>query len=190
MTLLTQRTFLISFLLILAISLSYYSFVVLRHTTHTTTKNKNQSDAFMEEVSTVLFNKFGTPSIKISTPRVTHFPENDASYIELPQVTLFRNSPNPWLIHSKFAQTKNGSNEIIFNDHVVIHHVADIANPTTTLQTQSLTVFPAKQIAKTNDPVVITQPDTVVHAIGMLANFEKGTVKLLSHARGEYAPRS
>jgi len=58
------------------------------------------------------------------------------------------------------------------------------------MKTDSLTVFPHQKVVSTKDAVVILQPDLTIHAIGMTANIDEGTVKLLSQARGEYAPRS
>ena len=58
------------------------------------------------------------------------------------------------------------------------------------MKTASLTVFPDKQQASTDNAIVITQPDTVIHAVGMLADLNEGTVKLLSQAKGDYVPSS
>jgi lipopolysaccharide export system protein LptC len=80
--------------------------------------------------------------------------------------------------------------KIKFSQHVVIHHPGDVVNAMTTLQTDSLTVFPDKQQAKTDAAITITQPDAIVHAVGMLANLELGTIKLLTATRGEYVPTS
>jgi lipopolysaccharide export system protein LptC len=135
-------------------------------------------------------NKQGTPSLKVEAPNMTHYPDEDVTYINYPHVTVYRQSPQPWYINSNYAEATNGTEKIVFTDNVVIHHPTDIQNPDTTMETSSLTVFPDQKQAETDKPVVITQPDTVIHAIGMTADLNDGTVKLLSQARGDYVPAS
>lgn len=159
---------------------------------HTTVlpDDPKKPDSFMRDVVATIYNKEGNPSLKITTPKMIHYPENNTMHIMTPRVTVFRKSPQPWYIDSDYANTKNGIDEILFWSNVHIHHPSDIENPTTSLHTASLTIFPGQKIASTNDPVTFIQPDTTVHAVGMQANFDIGTIKLLSQAKGEYAPKS
>jgi len=144
----------------------------------------------MENIVALVMNKQGSPSLKVEAPKMTHYADDDVTWITYPHVTVYRQSPEPWYINSDHAEATNGTEEILFSDNVVIHHSADSENPDTTMKTATLTVFPDKKQATTNDPVVITQPDTIIHAIGMIADLNDGTVKLLSKARGDYVPAS
>lgn len=144
----------------------------------------------MEEVKATIMNKEGKPSLKVEAPSLTHYAENDATELKKPHVIIYRQTPEPWHIHSNFAKTKKGVQEITFWDNVIIHHLADANNPVTTLHTNTLSVFPDQQIAKTAEAITMEQPSTVIHAIGMMANWDQGTVQLLSQAREEYVPNS
>lgn len=187
----TVRNTLISLLLILSIGLSVWSILVSNDTKlHHNTIDPHSPDAYMEGVSAVIMNKQGTPSFKISTPKMVHYANDDTTDIEAPAVTVYRNTPSPWYINSDHAKATQGVSEILFWSNVVIHHPADKENPATTMQTTMLTIFPEKQTAETAQPVTIKQPDTTVHATGMLADMNNGTVKLLSEAKGEYVPSS
>jgi lipopolysaccharide export system protein LptC len=182
---------LISLLTLSALGLSGWSILIANPAQVTTTQDDpKKPDSFMEDVVATIFNKEGTPSLKLTTPKMIHYPENNMTHLETPRVTLFRKSPQPWFIDSDYANAKNGIEEILFWSNVHIHHPSDIENPTTSLHTASLTIFPDQQIASTHDPVTFIQPDTTVHAIGMQANYDTGTIKLLSEAKGEYAPTS
>jgi lipopolysaccharide export system protein LptC len=178
-------------LLILAVALSSWSIVLFNTDNVLPTKhNPKEVDIFMQDVVATMLNKQGLPAMKIVSPKIIHFPENDTTQILSPNVTVYRNTLSPWQINAKFAKTTQGIHKIYFWDHVEIAHAADAQNPETTLKTESLTVFPDKQIAKTDQPIVFAQPDTTVHAVGMLANMELGTIQLLSNAQGDYAPSS
>lgn len=185
------RNILISTLLILSVGLSTWSILVSNRAPTVIHKtNENLPDAFMEDIVALILNKQGTPVLKVVAPKMTHYSNDDATEIQNPIVTIYRNSPNPWKVHSDFAKTIKGISEILFWSHVVIHHLEDQANPTTTMQTTSLTVYPDKQTAQTDQPITIQQPDSTVQAVGMTADINDGTIKLLSKAKGEYVPTS
>lgn len=148
----------------------------------------DQPDAMMEGVIATIINKEGAPALKIETPKMVHYLREDTTNITSPHITVYRDSPKPWHIHSDSATATKGINQIIFHDHVVINHDHDTENPSTLIKTTVLTVFPNKKVAETNDPIILVQPDTIIHAVGMFADLNDGTVKLLSNARGEYVP--
>lgn len=185
------KNILIGLLILLAASLSGWSvFLSSKSPILVTRSSSDLPDAFMENVIATVMNKVGNPSLKVETPKMTHYPTDDATELTSPHVTVYRESPQPWHINADHAKTKQGVSEIAFWDNVVIHHQADNDNPLTTMQTAALTIFPEQQIAKTNVAVTVQQPETTVHAVGMLANWDQGTVHLLSQAREEYAPKS
>jgi len=180
----------VSLLFILAFVLTSWSILISKQTHPLSVVPSNEPDAYMENIVAIMMDKKGLPSLKIEAPKMLHYIEKDTTHIITPHVTIFRDSPEPWYINSDTADATNGTEQIVFSNHVIIHHPADVANPNTTMNTTSLTVFPDQQQAKTVDPVVITQPDTIIHAIGMLANLNSGTIKLLSNAKGDYVPNS
>lgn len=187
----TLRTTTISFLLIAALIFSSWSILIsTRKPQLFFSPDKSQPDGFMENVVATILNKEGHPSLKVVTPQMVHYYNNDMTLIMKPNVTVYRDTPQPWFVHANFARATGGTDRIFFWDDVLIDHPADTSNPVTTMTTTSLTVFPNQQLAETDQPVVIKQPDTIVHAIGMLANLNDGTVRLLSQAQGEYVPSS
>lgn len=183
------KNFAIAFFLILACAVSAWSIYLSTHgEKKIINATSNQPDAIMEDIVAVILNKEGKPILKVETPKLIHYAENDTTEMVTPHLTIFRQSPQPWYIDAIRGRASNGINEITFRDHVIIHHPGDRENPLTTMKTASLTLFPNQHIAQTNEAILVTQPDTKVSAIGMLANWNDGTVKLLSDAREEYAP--
>lgn len=142
----------------------------------------------MEVVTATFMDKQGKPSIKIETPKMVHYIENDASHLTDPQLTIYRKSPQPWFITSKFAKARGGIELLDFWEDVTIHHAADLANPATVIKTPKLTVHPNAQTAETSELITLIQPNITVKATGMFADMNVGSIKLLSEARGEYAP--
>jgi lipopolysaccharide export system protein LptC len=180
----------ISLLVLVAFGLTCWSFFNRDQGPNYVKPESSLPDAFMEKVTATIVNQEGHPSLKIESPKMVHYAENDRTDIQTPHIIVYRNSPEPWHIDSRYAKATDGIAKIIFWDQVIIHHLEDKAAPKTTIKTDSLTVFPAKQLASTQDSIEIIQPDTTIHAIGMFANLEVGTVKLLSATEGDYVPRS
>lgn len=145
-------------------------------------------DAFMEDVHALIMNKQGKPSMKIATPKLIHYPDNNISLLTTPALTLYRQSPQPWYVNAEHAKALQGIDMIDFKENVVIHHAADGNNPATIIKTETLRVHPEQQTAETADFITMTQPNLVVKATGMEADMNKGNIKLLSQARGEYVP--
>lgn len=186
---LTIKNAIVSLLLIFAIGLSSWSIYLSQKTTPSSTAKLNEPDAYMENVTATMINNEGKRTILIKSPKMVHFPENDTTDIQTPKITVYRDSPEPWYIQADFAKATNGIDKIFFQNKVILHHPHDIATPATTMKTDTLTVFPNQNIAKTEDAVIVLQPDTTVHAIGMMANLDEGVIKLMSAARGEYVPK-
>lgn len=165
---------------------TFWSFT--QSTTIPTIKPEIQPDSYMEDIHAVFMNKFGKPSMKIVTPYLVHFNEGDTTHFTLPQLTIYRETPQPWYITAKTAQSTAGMENVLFQDNVVIHHAGDLNSPATVIKTSTLMVHPNKKTAETDQPITMIQPDLTVNAIGMHADMNTGEIKLLSQARGEYAP--
>lgn len=188
---LTIKNTLLTLLTLLTLALSVWS-ILSSHTLQADNNddNTNEPDSYMEDFQAIILNKDGKPSLKVSAPKMLHYLKEDSTEMTRPHVTVYRHSPQPWFIDSAFAKTRDGIDEIIFSQHVVIHHPADIENPSTSMTTDALTIFPNEQLARTDQPITFIQPDTQIHAIGMFANLNEGTIKLLSQTKGEYVPSS
>lgn len=151
----------------------------------------NLPDGMMENVTALIMDKEGNPHIKIVTPKMVHFAEDDTTHLISPHISLlYRTSPKPWNVTANYAKATQGIDNILLWDDVIIHHAADENNPATLIKTSTLMVHPNKKTAETDQIVTLIQPSLVVKATGMQANMDDGDIRLLSQARGEYVPSS
>lgn len=148
----------------------------------------NLPDAFMEDVVSIILDKEGKPKMKIETPKMVHFSKDDTTRLFLPHLTLYRDSPEPWYITSRFAKASQGIETVNFWENVEVEHSADLNSPKTTIKTTTLTVYPNKKTAETKDLITMIQPNMTVNATGMFADMNSGDIRLLSRARGQYVP--
>lgn len=183
----STRNVLYSLLVTAALLLSGWSFFITYHKKAILPDTLDKPDAYMDDVIATIIDKQGNPSIKIVASKMIHYVENDATDITNPLMTLYRKSPKPWHLSADHARTLQGISQILLWENVIINHPGDDQNEKTTLAMPTLTVYPENQTASTADPVVINQPNSKIHAIGMNADLASGTVKLLSQARGEFS---
>ena len=147
-------------------------------------------DAYMEDVTAIILDKVGKVTMKIVTPKMLHYAQDDKTDFIDTQLTLYHKSPNPWFVESKTAQALHGIDNVIFKGNVTIHHPADYNNPATVIKTTTLTVNPNERTAETAEPITMIQPNSVIKAVGMQADMDSGNIRLLSQAQGEYVPSS
>jgi len=180
----------ILFSLIITITLGFAIWATLSNVpgNNVLAKTKLLPDAFMEDVTSTVMDKQGKVKMKIISPKMTHYAESDTTQLLNPQLILHRKSPTPWYINSRYGEATHGTDNVKFWDDVVIRHAADQTNPPTLIKTSSLLIHPDAQTAETIDPITLTQPSLTVKATGMYADMASGNIKLLSKARGEYAP--
>lgn len=187
----TYKNILIAFALLAALGiaiwttfLSFYSQPLMQ------VKNDLSPDAYMEDVSAIIMDKEGKLQLKIITPKMVHYPQDDVSHLWSPQLTLYRQSPIPWHITSKFAKATQGIENVDFWENVLIRFTGDGNTPATVIKTDKLTVFPDDNIAQTEALITLNQPNLIAQSKGMYADMNSGDIKLKSQARGEYAPIS
>lgn len=154
------------------------------------TKTASLPDAIMEDVTALIMDKQGKPTMKVITPKLIHFTADDTTHFTTPQLIFYRKSPKPWYVTSKYARATQGIENVHFSNDVIVHHAADDRNPATLIKTTQLTVHPNQQTAETDEFITLIQPNITVKATGMFADMNTGDIKLLSQARGEYEPNS
>lgn len=153
-------------------------------------QNTREPDTEMENVISIILDKQGKPKLKIVTAKLIHYAESNTTHLTSPYIVMYRQSPKPWHITSHYAKAIGGIDQVDFWGNVVIRHVIASNQPETIIKTSTLTVYPNKQIAQTNDPITLAQPNTLIKAVGMFADMNSGNIKLLSETRGEYVPSS
>lgn len=148
----------------------------------------NLPDAFMEDVRALVLDKDGNPHVKIKSPKMIHYAENNSTDLITPQITLYRDSPEPWDITAKMARAQQGVDIIDFWENVRIHHPPDGKSADTVITTSALTVDTNEQLADTDALIQLEQPNIIIKSVGMHAEMKTGNIKLLSKVWGEYVP--
>jgi len=142
-------------------------------------------DAYMDQVEILTMDENGNPKHHLITPKITHYKNNSADFIE-PHVIVHLENQKPWHISADKGHAKSGIDIITLSGNVTIIQKKSSENPDTKIVTSSLTIYPKKQIAITKQKVTLNQPGVIIKSVGLKADLAKGKVELLSKAKAEY----
>ena len=178
----------ISFIFLLLIGLGFSGWLYLdaNKQNETIHDHSNTPDGIMENATMLRFDEQGQLLNRIQADKLTHFPGNDSTQIEKPNIILFKANAKPWTITAKQGLASEGSDVITLQKQVNIRQPAGPSNAPTVIKTEKLTYLPKQQLAKTDQFITLEQPGITVTSIGMKAHLDTSQIELLSEAKGKY----
>jgi lipopolysaccharide export system protein LptC len=149
---------------------------------------------YLTGVTTTQYNQTGTVEYHFTANQMSHFqPDpntvstNDYTTINAPFFTFFQEDSSPWYVRAQQGRsTQNGELMILQND-VRVWQENEGTEPTV-ITTSELHIRPQKQVAETDQFVIITRPQIITQGVGMRANLEQETFAILSEGNTIYEP--
>ena len=139
---------------------------------------KNDPDLYMLNATITQYNDSGNIQNEISADRFTHFPLTDMTALISPNMRLFPDTDDePWDIESKKGRLLSQS---VYREQVVelwddvLAIQQNVDGSFIHIQTQSLTVYPEREFAETDQKVYIDDNSGRTTAAGMKAYFDEG----------------
>lgn len=145
----------------------------------------NDPDLYMLDADITRFDDTGEIQHKLRASRFTHFPVNDITTLEHPNLDLFSDDDGPWNIAARngrlLPESTHDDQLVELWDHVIAvkeTRTGDFIN----IQTESLFIFPRKDYAETDQKVYIDDDSGRTTAAGMEAWFGTGRFHFYSQA--------
>jgi lipopolysaccharide export system protein LptC len=200
------KKYLTPFLLIIAALLSWWYIKSLdKSLTLEPAVATKGPDYFMYDTVSTILDDSGEPKHRLKTAYLAHFAEDNRTELQQAHLTLHQQDGSLWSIKANRGTLFQETEQIYLAGDVVIKrppstdsqaHTAgreaqepSFSQSGITIQTERLHVDPKSQVAQTEDPVVISNPDVRVDAVGMKANLQTKSVELLAKVRGVYVPQ-
>ncbi|MFV1981903.1 MAG: LPS export ABC transporter periplasmic protein LptC [Thiohalomonadales bacterium] len=143
-------------------------------------------DYYLDDFSTIIMDKSGSPYYKLSSPHLDHYPVNQITKISKPELFIFDSKDYPWKLIADNAQVSNKGNHIYFTGNVKINKSSANINENIVIIADELSVFIAEQLVKSKTMVTIIQGKHRVNAKGLEFNLKNHTLELLSQVNGKY----
>ncbi|WP_455211449.1 LPS export ABC transporter periplasmic protein LptC [Kaarinaea lacus] len=156
-------------------------------------------DYFMYDTVSTIMDESGKLKHQLETAYLAHFSEDNRTELEDARLTLHQQDGSLWTIQANRGTLYQETEQIYLAGNVVIEKPqtdnSDATDSTQKsseagikIQTDKLHIDPKLQIAQTQDPVVISNQDVRVNAVGMKANLQTKSVELLAKVKGTYVP--
>ena len=146
-------------------------------------------DSYIKNFSDRVYSQDGTLTCLINSPRLIHYRQNDASYLQTPTITILSHG-DVWHITAQHGKSTNNNSIITLWGNVIVNTKGSKQQTATRLTTTTMTIYPARSQATSTAAVTITQPHDIIQGTGFTANFKTGIFKLLRQARGRYDENS
>ena len=183
---LSRVRLIIASLLVLALILVWQLGFRSDESAQTFVDKEQRIDWFVNEGVLTRYDLDGHRSSVTDTQRITHFEGRRESELTRPYSIGFKPSQEvTYTLSALTAVYQDDNSRLDLAEQVELYH-----NPETeqavAMFTPSLTYFPDKELAVTDDPVEISSPSGETRAIGMELYTSENRMELLSRVRGTY----
>jgi lipopolysaccharide export system protein LptC len=176
-------------LLLAGVLLSSYLLFAQHKDAHAVKQDSRYPDLIMEDVVGTRMDSNGFPKSRLYTPKVMRFSSKEILDFVKPHLIFYSQTEAPWHLYALHGQSKENFTTLLFWDNVKLQQTPT-NKPDVIITTSTLTVYPKKDLAITDQPVTLTSGQSNAQALGVRANLKTEEVELLSKARGVYAPKS
>lgn len=153
------------------------------------TEQRKEPDYFVHNFNYVKMLPGGQPQYHLTGKKLTHFPADDSSVIELPFLRSLDKSKPPQTTRADRAILKEDNTRIHLHDNVKGDRSATATTEAMQLETQYLLVLPDEDAMQTDKPVAIRRGFSTMHGVGMYANNATGEMRLHKQTKVVVAPR-
>lgn len=144
-------------------------------------------DYMIENFSAIRVDRDGITRHLLSAKRMLHYPDDDTTDLEYPRfINTEPDKPTMQVDADQAKMTANGE-DIYLTGNVRILRSAGKGRGETTMTTHFLHLLPDDGIAKTDRPVVITEANAVIKAVGMEISNRTQVTRLLSQVKVVHA---
>ncbi|MBS0544730.1 MAG: LPS export ABC transporter periplasmic protein LptC [Proteobacteria bacterium] len=146
---------------------------------HVSTEPQTGPDFAATHTRIVGYASDGSQRYELLAERLEHLPADDTTRLEQPQLTVYQpQSGTEFHITADRAKVSPGGEQVDMTGNVRANRSRAPDLPALTLKSEALTVWPDPQRARTDQPVELTQGQTVATALGMESDNLFGTLNL------------
>lgn len=149
---------------------------------------RHDPDFIVSKFSATTLNEQGAPRFIISAQKMVHYPDDDSTHLDEPQLSSFNAGRPPVYISAKRGEVSSKGDEVFLRDEVKLVRAASDAQDEMTLTTAYLHVIPDRDLADTDHPFTLVDAHSIVQAVGMQFDNKARIMKLLAQVRVQYDP--
>jgi lipopolysaccharide export system protein LptC len=121
-------------------------------------------DYVVDRLSAVVMNIHGQPERQLSADQLRHYPDDDSSELEQPQLLLYEQQSPPWHIRAEHGWVSSRGKNFILSGEVQARRAGGARSAAIRFQTSELRIRPEDGYAETDRFVEIEQDNNRVSA--------------------------
>ena len=149
-------------------------------------KMRHDPDFIAEDFGITKIDATGKPEYILSAERMQHYPDDESTSVTAPQLVQRREDANPDVIRAERGMITQNGEEASFYGSVVVVREAGRGQSELRVQTEYLQVIPDRDLARTDQPVFITEGRSKLSGVGMEFNNKTRQFALQSQVRGTF----
>ncbi|MDN5835783.1 MAG: LPS export ABC transporter periplasmic protein LptC [Nitrosospira sp.] len=144
-------------------------------------------DYIVENFSATRMDHEGVTRHVLSAKKMLHYPDDDTADLEQPRLINTHPGKPAMQVEADQAKMSGNGEDIYLTGNVKVLRKAGKGRGETTMTTSFLHLVPDDDIAKTDRPVVITEANAIIKAVGMETSNRTQVTRLLSQVKVVHA---
>ncbi len=149
---------------------------------------RHDPDFIVNKFSATTLNELGVPRFILSAQEMVHYPDDDSTHLDKPQLSSFNAELPPVYAFAKRGEVSSKGEEVFLRDEVKLVRAASGTQSEMTLTTDFLHVIPDSDLAETSRPVILQDAHSIVHAVGLQFDSKARVLKLLAQVKSQHDP--
>ena len=167
---------------------SYWLSLQVQPLTVGASEQRHDVDYVIDKLTTTTLNESGQPRLTLSADKMWHYPDDDTTHLQMPQLISFFADRPPAHTSAQTGKLSSKSEDLFLYDEVQVVRPAGTDSPEQRFQTDYLHVAPERDWADTDHPVLMLSGKNTISAVGMELDNQARSVKLLSRVRATHEP--
>jgi len=145
---------------------------------------ETQSDYYLEDFTSRSFDIAGNLQYRVSGNRLLHYPDDNRSEIEAPNVVFLRDDIR-WDITSKLGEMRRKPDTFTLHGKVLLERASN-SSATLTIRTESLSIHTDRNEVSTDEAIEVSAEGWHMSSVGLQSSLDKGKLIFLSQVKGHY----
>jgi len=142
----------------------------------------------VDRVTATAMDKGGRAESRLTAQRMLYYPDEEVTEVEEPRLTQFPEKGPPVRVSAERGTVDRNGEEVRLYGNVVVIREPVGDRPEMRMDTTYLQVFPKTEVARTPEPVLITEGSSRLTGVGMEYDNAKRQLELKARVSGSYEP--
>lgn len=174
--------------LLLLLAATYWLNQQVQPLAQTQSQQRHDIDYVIDNFSATTLNLQGQPRFTLAAERLWHYPDDDTTHLQMPQLTSLYPDRPPTRTTAQTGKISSKGDDVFLYDEVRMVRPASDGISEQRFATDYLHVVPDRDWAETDQSVVMTDPRNTLRAVGMELDNKARIIKMLSRVRATHEP--